>query len=250
MTLFEGHKFLDRMRLPWPEVQVPKLSDMVTGCWEVEIKNKPPLMRGYFKGLHQTDGGYLMVLNKDGVVWMSDAPMELESQQHILPSMRGHVCIAGGGLGITAYNAISNPKVTKVTLLEQDKDVIDFLNHVGGDWDGWWKLQILHRDALDLDNDLFAYNRPDFLWVDIWPTLGSDRTLIDVENIQYRVQAKKVAWWGMELDFMDWMKEETVDLPPVREDFKQWVESTGLPVLMVQDHWCWAARARANSHCF
>ena len=80
------------------------------------------VLRGYFRGQQTAAENY--VLTRSDWVWMSLSPVEIESLAPHVAHIRGHVVIAGLGMGLALYNALLRPAVRRVTVVERDADVI------------------------------------------------------------------------------------------------------------------------------
>jgi predicted membrane-bound spermidine synthase len=66
---------------------------------------------------------------------MSLSPVEVESLAPHVPHMRGHVVIAGLGMGLALYNALRRPAVWRVTVVERDPEVIALFDAIrGAEW--------------------------------------------------------------------------------------------------------------------
>lgn len=131
--------------------------------------------------------------------WMSLTPHEIESQEPGCMFARGHTVIMGLGMGWIALNAALNPAVQRVTVVERDPDVINLfaatgvLQQVPPEIRA--KIGIVHADALEWQPE----EPVDFLFADIWRTIGDSDTLADVRCMQRLVQAETVYFWGQEL---------------------------------------------------
>lgn len=235
---------IDLKELPWPEVMIPKFATGTFGDWRLEAF-EVPLLRGYWRGLRPIPHlSYRLI--KDNTLWMSTTPMELESQQHAIEEFTGHVVIAGGGLGITAYNAIQKESVQTVTIIEIDSQVIDFVEEQAkrNDWPNWRKVRWINRDA----RTLFSLSSipVDFLWVDIWEKLGDGKAMRDVMRIQSKVEAETVGWWGMELDFIAYLQDIRRTPPPTLKDWKKFTKFSGMPLMRADGQFELAVTAAQN----
>ena len=112
---------IDGWTLPWPEIQIPPYRIGGVGAWELK-RQVQPVLRRYFRGLQACTENYLLV--RKNRVWMSLSPVEVESLAPHVAHMRGHVVIAGLGMGLALYNALLRPAVQRVSVLE-------------GDWCAW-----------------------------------------------------------------------------------------------------------------
>lgn len=99
------------------------------GDWELK-RQFQPVLRGYFRGLQTATENYL--LTRGGRVWMSLSPVEIESLAPHIPHMRGHVVIAGLGMGLALHNALLRPAVRRFTVVECDAEVIALFDAIRG----------------------------------------------------------------------------------------------------------------------
>jgi hypothetical protein len=227
MNLLEkGVSIISTETLPWPELRIPNYTLGEYGRWSIEY-HPIPLVRGYFRGLQFLKiPNY--VLRKNQTVWMSLTPMELESQCHHVAAAHGRVAVLGAGLGVTAYNLLRKKSVSKVFLFERDHEVIELLVDQGiYKWpNAVKKLDIHLKDAFSPDYP----DEIDYLYADIWMRLGDRRALKEVKQIFRLSKAETISWWGMELDFVDWLRKRKK--PPVakRGDWMEWGKSIKLPI--------------------
>lgn len=216
--------------IPWPPVRIPPnlMSEKVGGDWllgEEEI----PFLRGYFTGLQVVEFPKFPILSLDGTVYMSGSPAELETQAPHIAAATGCTVIAGGGLGISLYNILAKPDVTEVVLIEIDPDIVDYLKRVSRSWPGAEKLKLMNRDVFDVKR-LCLPEEIDFLFMDIWPTLGSYDAFNDTCTVQKRIKAKCVGFWGQELDFISWVSGNGNKPPPTDDQYNEWMKEIGLPL--------------------
>ena len=83
---------IDGWTLPWPEIRIPPYRTGRVGAWELK-RQEQPVLRGYFRGLQACAKNYVLV--REGRVWMSLSPVEIESLAPHVAHMRGRVVIAG-----------------------------------------------------------------------------------------------------------------------------------------------------------
>lgn len=212
------------------------------GNWRGEWqKNVSPIIRGYFAPLQAFGSNF--ALSRNGQTWMSTTPMERESQWRHVLAARGHVVIAGLGMGWLVANAARKPEVTAVTVLERDPEVIALFPKILPRYAGMEKVKIVNTDALAWKTSQVV----DLLAADIWLTLGDPDALGHVKVMHANTNARAVAWWGMELDFVDWLRNHGHAGPAFLslDDYRMFAEKIGLP-LIEQDneeypHLAWSA---------
>lgn len=236
---------MDESKLPWPEIEMPEIPAGQIGRWQV-FYAELPMLRGYFRALREV--GSYPVLLEGTEPWMSFTPREAEAMQHHVAVAKGHVVMVGAGLGIAAYNMLKKPEVTELTLIEINKTVHELLWKIGiWDWPGAKeKMTMVRKDVFKIGQ---LDKHVDFLYVDIWKDLGEEEALSDVKKIFEKfAEIDLVGWWGQEIDFICWLLAQEYKPPPTDEQYTEWVEWTGLPVLHVPDHAYWSWVAARNLH--
>jgi hypothetical protein len=176
---------------------VPAYRPLACGRWEVRIMGLG-IAPGYWSGPRPTRD--MPALLRDGDTWMSITPLEYESQEIGIRAASGHVLIFGLGLGWAAAATCCIPAVRRVTVVEQDADVIALHEQLGV----FDQLPEEARAKLAIEpGDAYAY-RPaepvDLLMPDIWlPLVGGDR-VGEVRRMQANVAAGAIYFWGQELE--------------------------------------------------
>jgi hypothetical protein len=180
---------------------------------------------GYFR-LHETQEAGWMI-KKRGTIWMSLAAMERESHMPHIAAAKGHVVVAGLGMGFVTYNLSRKPEVTKVTVVERAAAVVALMDRISN-WRSWPKIELVVGDALT-----WQPSEPvDFLYADIWPQLGEEKALGLTRTIQANVGAARVGSWGQEIDFLDWCRTTGVPAPDVSDQhYRSFVADSGLPLI-------------------
>jgi GNAT superfamily N-acetyltransferase len=207
---------------PWPGLCIPNYLPVNTGQWSLrKVKNVAQF--GYFADWQGY--GDIDALNHDQTTWMTSARDEVDSQAPHVASAYGHVVVIGAGMGIAVYNLLIKKNVSRVTLVERDRLVIDLLRYGSGldRWPGVEKLRIEIRDALDFRTG----EAVDHLYADIWATPGERRSIADMQRMQANLNPRQAGWWGQELLFLDWLNGET----PTLENYRAWANELGLPLI-------------------
>lgn len=223
-----------------PPYFMPNYAEGRQGRWKM-IRGGFQLDRGYYSGVWGVVGlpALLRDAQGDGQVWdtwMSLSPHEIESQELGVRYAHGHSVVMGLGMGWVAANIALNPRVSKVTVIERDPEVIELFtqvqNFAGLPAEARAKLNLVEADALFWQPG----EAVDFLYADIWRTLEEPQTLDDVRRMQANVGARVVYFWGQEL-FIHALAEAA-------ESAAQWAESVArcvreriaLPLLMPADY--------------
>jgi hypothetical protein len=226
---------LDRWTLPWPEIRVPRYRTDRVGDWELK-RQFQPVLRGYFRGLQTATENYL--LTRGGQVWMSLSPVEIESLAPHIPHMRGHVVIAGLGMGLSLHNALLRPAVRRITVVECDAEVIALFDAIRGpEWPSHDRFTIAQGDAL-----LWRSPEPvDYLYADIWDKLGAPEAAADTRAMCRNLRPKSAGYWGMEANFVSFLARNRCKPPVTRPQFRAWARTLGLPV-SAYDNRAWLSR--------
>jgi hypothetical protein len=133
--------------------------------------------------------------------WMSLTPHEIESQEFGCRNAFGHTVVMGLGMGWIAANIALNPRVSKVTIVELDSDVMELFALSGAlesiPREARLKIEIVNANALEWRPRKAA--PVDFLNADIWLHLAEKETLQQVRQMQANVQASEIYYWGQEI---------------------------------------------------
>jgi len=141
------------------------------------------VLRGYFRGLQTCTENYLLM--RDNRVWMSLSPVEIESLAPHVAQMRGHVVIAGLGIGLALSNALLRPPVRRVTVLECDNEVIALFASISDC--GWTRSDRFTIEKVDA-REWRSAAPVDFLYADIWDKAGAPQAAEDT-----RIMCRKSA---------------------------------------------------------
>jgi len=164
-----------------------------------ELKRIPvPAGLGYFTWGPVVIKEPLWVLQKNDVVWMSDSPRELQSMWYAIYRAHGTVVIGGLGMGWVAWKIAQLPHVDKVIVIEYDRELIDIFDKMVGGAE--LPFQIFERDIFETNINDLGVEKVDFMFLDIWETIGTDKAVIDAKIIHNRIPSEELAYWGQEHD--------------------------------------------------
>lgn len=156
-----------------PNVIVP---EGTKGNWRVErfevSKHDADFenMRAMFGGGRHIRPGIYTRLMRGHTVVMSDTPAEKRDHYWPVHVANGHCLLNGLGLGMVLNAMLMKPTVTKVTVVELSKDVIDL---VGPHYQNLYgnMLEIVNADAFTYKPTAKSYG---VVWHDIWDGICSD----------------------------------------------------------------------------
>jgi hypothetical protein len=188
---------LSSLPLHDPGFFVPTYESTHSGAWELR-QTANVLCQGYWSPTVLVP--CVSALIRDGNVWMSITPMELESQAIGIGQAQGHVVIFGLGMGWSAAATALSTAVSAVTVVEYDPEVIA-LHH---ELDIFSQLPSEARAKLRIEqDDAYAWTTEeavDLLMPDIWLPLVSDGRVQEVQRMQQNVRAKAIYFWGQEME--------------------------------------------------
>ncbi|ELP6118940.1 TPA: hypothetical protein I7730_15915 [Vibrio vulnificus] len=179
------------------------------GNWDLDYFERK-VFPGYYST--QSNGTSGIALKRNGVTWMSCTPMEVESHLLAQHGAKGKVVVAGLGLGLITMSLLKKHQVKELIVLEIDKDLIEgyplllsekeralFDENISSG-----RLKFFQADCTkSLDKDtLTACRGADYMWVDTWEFLGSEKGLEHTLILQEQIKAKAVDYWGLELDLV------------------------------------------------
>jgi hypothetical protein len=171
---------------------------MEQGGWMVRRWGKDIPLRGYWSPARLVSG--VISLDRGSDTWMSLMPVEVESQQIGVDCASGHVAVFGLGLGWSTALCALKGEVESVTVVERDPSLIALHGKLGlfdrlpGGTGA--KVKIVEGDAFSWQPDRSV----DLLAADIWlPIVGGDR-VAEVRRMQANVRARRVYFWGQELE--------------------------------------------------
>jgi hypothetical protein len=101
--------------------------------------------------------------------WMVDDPPHYFAMQMYAKSATGNVLVTGLGLGMIVIELLKNKRVTKITVVEQSKEVIALISPFIGKND---KLEYVVDDFYDYIQNHHNIESRDMIVVDLWVTNG------------------------------------------------------------------------------
>lgn len=157
-------------------------------------------MTSFRRGEYVREGRYTRLI-VDNVVMMSDTHMEKNSNWSIVHNAKGHVLIAGLGLGMITLPILAKPEVETVTVVEMNPHVIRLVEPCLRKRPESAKLTIVEAD-------IFAWEPPksmkwDTIYFDIWPFICTDN-LAEMTRLHKKFARRKTS----KSAFMDsWMRQ-------------------------------------------
>jgi Ribosomal RNA adenine dimethylase len=145
-------------------------------------------LRAAFKGRDEyvAPGRYVR-LYVGGELMMSDTGMEKRSNVEVVSRAKGHVLIAGLGIGMITHPIAAKKEVKSITIVEKSPDVIKLV------------APTLHKKVTVVEGDIFTWVPPktkyDTLYFDIWAGICTDN-LDDIAKLNRRFARYKAqgAW--------------------------------------------------------
>jgi len=136
-------------------------------------------------------------LTMDGVQWMVLEEGHRQASQFYshYKLAKGHVICTGLGFGIREQWLASKREVTKITVLEKFKEVIDYHKDIGTKWSD--KIEIINCDANDYKGSC------DFLSIDHYEFECIFNIISSIEKVCNNITCKCVWFWMLET----WIKD-------------------------------------------
>ncbi len=133
------------------------------------------------------------VFSKNQRPWMSLVPHEIKTMQKAINECEGEVLTYGLGMGYFAYRAAMKENVSRVTVVESDRDVISFFEKHLLPAFPKGKIALLEQDAISFAKsaEKSAY---DFLFADIYHD-AEDGLPLYIALKQAEGAAKKSSYW-------------------------------------------------------
>lgn len=197
ITYSQAKALIEKTEVPVNEVGAHKIERFEVSEQDAAFFNLRCSINGYSH--RSIEAGTYTRLVRSGTFdpVMSDTPAEMDDHIEPITRARGHVLIAGLGIGMVAEACLRHPDVTKVTVVELSTDVISL---VGGYLEDKWgeKIEIIWDDILEWEPP--KGENYGMAWFDIWDDICEDN--LDDMNKLTRRFCRRADWYG------HWAKEE------------------------------------------
>lgn len=136
----------------------------------------------------------LTILKEGEKLWMSDSPSEISDMEQLSEWAKGHVFVAGLGLGLLVHTLALKDEVTKITVVEINQDVINLVKPTLPE-----KVTVVHQD-FKLYLAMNDQTQFDYFILDVYPDLDSDmlRTMLDHWELITK-EGKRGGIWGLNI---------------------------------------------------
>lgn len=172
----------------------------------------PTLKRGIFESveIRETEPGYYY-LYINGEPWMAyNTKTHLEAYElyshYILAE--GHVIVTGMGFGARENWILSKPSVTKLTIIELSKDLIDYHKHIGSSFLQDSRVEVINCDASEYKGSC------DVLLLDHYEMSNDESVLANVKLVQDNIDCKTMWFWPLERIIMHTRKLHSFNEEP------------------------------------
>jgi hypothetical protein len=132
-------------------------------------------------------------------LWMSLAPIEVQSCAVAIAMANGRVATAGLGMGYFALRAAAKPTVEEVLVYEQHGDVIAAFNALFGARPERQKITIVKGDVREQLRGRIL----DFVYMDPYPDLLPDEVVSDAQLFRLTNTIGHYRFWGLERVLLD-----------------------------------------------
>lgn len=120
-------------------------------------------------------------------VFMSNTPMEARTNRKFIDAAEGRVLVTGLGIGMVIDALLKKPEVQQIDIVEKFQDVVDLVGPLYKDEP---RVKIICADALTWRPEKGVVY--DYVWHDIWPTIGAENY---PEMVAMRHAYKPYASW-------------------------------------------------------
>lgn len=161
--------FTDGARPIYPEIDATTKIKHKSVLIDEVVVSKLEEMRSAFRGgIDRVRAGRYIRLIIDDELFMSDTDMERLSNYDFIRAAKGHVFVAGLGLGMIAHAILQKPEVTKVVIVENNSDLIEVVGPRLADP----RLTIIEADAREWKPEKGV--KFDVIYFDIWSKYGPE----------------------------------------------------------------------------
>jgi spermidine synthase len=164
------------------------------------------------------EAGHYVQLLINGSVMMSDTQMEKRSNIGVICEARGHVLIAGLGMGMILPPILARKEVKSVTVIEKSRDVIDLVEPSLLKIKGGRKLKVIEADIFDWKPE--KGTKFDVIYFDIWPNICTDNLLGMATLHQRFAKCKAPGGW-----MNSWKREHLLSERRRDREFEREIES-------------------------
>ena len=175
----------------------------------------PPKLENWSKGIfeiREQEPGY-MYLYVNGEQWMAyDLNSHLEAYELFSHYMlaKGDVTVTGMGFGVRENWILTKPEVTKLTIIEKSKEVIDYHKKNKSAFLKDPRVEVICMDASEYKGSC------DVLLLDHYETADYESILTDVKKIHDNVDCKSMWFWPFEKIIMHSRRWHTFNDEPYR----------------------------------
>lgn len=171
---------------------------------------KMTAFRNYSEVYDLESGVYVRLMRHRG--WnpiMSDTPMEMRTNTAFVGRARGHVLLAGLGIGMVIPPLLENPAVTQLTIIEKSPEIIRLVNP----YERFARLPNSARLEV-IEADIFTWEPPKgykygTVYFDVWSDISADNHP-QMKQLHRRYQHRLIRD-GLEY-LSSWRKEDVYDL--------------------------------------
>lgn len=156
--------------------------------------------------------GYYTGLTRNGELWMSDTPDEINDHMPMIREAEkrgGRVLVNGLGLGMVVKALLDIPQIEHVDVVEFDQDVVELIGpHYASD-----RCTVHHADAFDIEWPEGSHWSA--IWSDIWLPISPDN-LPEIARLKAKY-ADMADWheaWSEDLIYGRWPELDPKNTTP------------------------------------
>jgi len=138
-------------------------------------------------------GMYTALVHKHDGINMIDSPVLIQDQQEVIADASGHIVVCGLGLGVVVGFLVDMDDVEKITVIENDQDVINLVWHA---YSMNNKCSIRFADAKTMSaQQMDLLGKIDRVWLDLWNT--DEATTVPERWSVYQKWSTVCEWVGV-----------------------------------------------------
>lgn len=194
----------------YQNIQIPEVG---FGNWKLVFQKYKPYEAFIYKdlivepefkefpciGFFNEEFRYPTVMENDHE-WMSIKPSEIETSQPAIDAIEGKVVTFGLGLGYFAYMASIKEGVQGITIVERNKEVIQFFErYILPQFQHREKVEIIAADAFEYVEKQMPDKNFDYVFVDLWHDVS--------DGLESYLKMKKMEHFSPQTKFLYWVED-------------------------------------------
>ncbi|WP_310830342.1 hypothetical protein [Paenibacillus pedocola] len=147
-------------------------------------------------GFFETEFMFPAILENNRI-WMTITPNEIETMKDPVDKAFGNVLTFGLGLGYYAYMISEKNQVERVTVVENNENVIQlFKQYILPQFKNSQKINIIQSEAFEYAQEYMAKEKYDFVFTDLWHDVSDGMDLyLRMKGFEQEHPATEFMYW-------------------------------------------------------